>query len=63
MDLGQRLGEIAVALVGDDHGGAGLGNEEIGAGDADVGGKKFLAQDLPRLGDELCGLDQLPVHR
>ena len=61
--LGQRLREVAVALVGDDHGGAGLGDQEIGAGDADVGGEELLAQDLARLGDELRGLDQLPVRR
>ena len=40
--LGQRLGEVAVALVGDDHRGAGLGDQEIGAGDADVGGEELL---------------------
>ena len=40
-------------------GGAGLGDQEIGAGDADIGGEEFLAQDLARLGDQLRGLDQL----
>ena len=33
----QRLRQVAVALVGDDDARAGLGDEEVGAGDADVG--------------------------
>ena len=44
--LRQRLREVAVALVGDDDRGAGLGDQEVGAGDADIGGEEFLAQDL-----------------
>ena len=43
MDLGQDLRKIAVALVGDDDGGPGLGDEEIGAGDADVRGEELIA--------------------
>ena len=42
--LGQDLRQVAVALVGDDDRGAGLGDEEIRAGDADIGGKESLAQ-------------------
>ena len=56
--LGQRLGEVAVALVGHDHRRAGLGDQEIGARDADIGGQELLAQDLARLGDQLGRLGQ-----
>ncbi len=49
MDLRQNLRQIAVALVGDDDAGAGLGDQEIGAGDADIGGEEFRPQDLARL--------------
>ena len=43
--LRQDLRQVAVALVGDDDRGAGLGDQEVGAGDADVGGEEVLAQD------------------
>ncbi len=45
MRLGQDLRQVAVALVGDDDRGAGLGDEKIRARDADIGGKKALAQN------------------
>ena len=50
--LGRVLREVAVALVGDDHRGAGLGDQEVRPGDADLGGEEFLAQDAcaPRPG-------------
>ena len=56
MHLGQDLREVAVALVGDDDRGPGLGDEEIGAGDADVGGEELFAQDVARLGEHMLGL-------
>src|SRR6185437_7430920 len=52
MRLGERLRQVAIALVGDDHRGAGLGDAEIGAGYADIGGEEFLAQHGARLGDQ-----------
>ena len=52
MRLGQQLREVAVAFVGDDDRGAGLGDQEMGAGDADIGGEEAVAQDVARLGDE-----------
>ena len=48
MDLRQALREIAIAFVGDDDRSARLGDEKIGAGDADVGGEEFFAQDFAR---------------
>ncbi len=50
---GKRLGEVAVALIGDDYRSAGLGDEEIGAGDADIGGDEFLAQHRARFCDQI----------
>src|SRR5262245_66351925 len=44
MGPGQRLSEVAVALIGDDHRRAGLGNKKVRAGDADIGGEKLFAQ-------------------
>ena len=43
MDARQGLRQIAVALVGDDDAGAGLGDQKIGAGDPDIGGEEFAA--------------------
>ena len=54
--LRQRLGEVAVALVGDDDRGARLGDEEIGPRDADVGLEELLAQHGARLAHELSRL-------
>ncbi len=53
MDARQRLGEVAVALVGEDHRAPRLGDQEIGAGDADIGGEECRAQDGARLGHEV----------
>ena len=38
----QRLGQVAVALVGDDDAAAGLRDQEVGPGDADIGGEELL---------------------
>ena len=62
MDLGQRLRQVAVALVGHDHGRAGFGDQEVGAGDADIGGQELLAQHLARLVDQGARLLQRPVR-
>ena len=60
-DLGQGLGEIAIAFIGDDHRGAGLGDEEIRAGDADIGGEEFLAQHAARLRQQAGRLVEIAV--
>ena len=44
----EGLGEVAIALVGDDHAGAGLGDEEVAAGDADIRLEELLAQHRAR---------------
>ncbi len=54
--------QIAVALVGDDDAGTGLGNQEIGAGDADIGGKKPGSQQGAGLVAQLSGLGERPVR-
>ena len=59
----QRLREVAVALVGDDNRGAGLGDEEIRAGDADIGGEEPVAQDGARLREQSLRFDQVAVRR
>ncbi len=46
--FGKVCGEIAIAFVGDDDRRAGLGDEKIGAGDADIGGEEFFAQNTAR---------------
>ena len=50
MHARQDLRQVAIALIGDDDRGAGLGDQEVGAGDADIGGKVFLsaARRAPR---------------
>ena len=58
---GKRLRQVAVALVGDDDRGAGLGDEKIRAGDADVGREEAVAQDHARLGEQGLRLDQIAV--
>jgi hypothetical protein len=49
VDAGQGLGQVAIALVGDDHRLPGLGDQHVGAGDPDLGLEVFLAQDAARL--------------
>ena len=53
MHARQGLRQVAIALVGDDDDAAGLGDQEIGAGDADIGGEEFLAQLGARLGQRV----------
>ena len=53
MHARQGRGQVAVALVGDDHRRAGLGDQQIGAGDADIGGEEFFPQQRPRLGHQI----------
>ncbi len=60
---GKRRGQVAVALIGDDHRRARLGDQQIGAGDADIGGKEFLAQQRARLGHEILRLVEPPLAR
>ncbi len=64
MDARQGLGQIAVALVGDNDARAGFGDEEVGARDPDIGGQelrpqqcaRFVAQ-CPRLGEDPLGIE------
>ena len=62
MDARQGLGQIAVALIGDDHGGAGFGDQEIGPGDAHVGGQEAVTQDIARLVLQPARLVDHPVR-
>jgi hypothetical protein len=59
--LGQDLGEVAVALVGDDDRGAGLGHQEVRAGDAHIRRQEALAQDGARLGEKLDRLGEVAL--
>ena len=61
MRLRQDLREIAVALVGDDDRGAGLGHQEVRAGDAHIGREKTLAQHGARFGQQLHGLREIAL--
>ena len=63
MHARQRLRQVGVALVGDDDGRAGLGDQEVGAGDADVGGEEFRAQDAARFRDERRWARRIAVGR
>ena len=60
---GKRLGEVAIALVGDDDAAAGLGDQEVGAGDADIGGEEFLAQPGACLGQDVAAFAEYAVGR
>ena len=42
------LGQIAIALIGDNDGGTGLSDQKIGAGDPDISVDDFLPQHLAR---------------
>ena len=48
----QRQRQVGVALVRHDDGRAGLGDEQVGSRDADVGGQEFRAQDAAGFRDE-----------
>ena len=54
--LGQRVGEIGIAFVGDQHRRTRLGHQEVGTGQADVGIEEFLAQHMARLGHQVVAL-------
>ena len=56
----QRLRQVAVTLVGDDDRRAGLGDEKVAAGDADLGAEVALPQPLARLVDDLADFGQAP---
>ena len=57
----QRLREIAVALVGDDDRRAGFRDQEIRAGDADIGRKKLFAQHGAGLGEQAFGRGEIAI--
>ena len=59
MRLGQNLREVAVAFVRDDDRGAGFGDQEVRARDADVGGQKPLTQHGARFGQQLHGFGEV----
>ena len=59
----QGLRQVAIALVGDDDRRAGLGHQEIRAGDADIGREEAVAQDHARLGEQRLVLLQIAVGR
>ena len=61
--FGQDLGQIAVAFVGDDDRRSGFGDEEVRAGNADVGGEKLRPQHLARFGEQLLGLGETAIGR
>ena len=63
VDLGERLGEISIALIGDDDRCAGLGDQEIRTRDADLSFEIRAAQDLARLLDERRDLAEIAIAR
>ncbi len=63
MHARQSLREIAVALVGDDDAAARLGDQEVGAGDADIGGEEFFPQLGARLGQDVAAFVEHAVRR
>jgi hypothetical protein len=63
MHFGQGRGEIAITLIGDDDGAAGLGDEEVGAGDADIGSEKLRPQRRPRFGEQRGRLIEIAILR
>ena len=50
MNARQQLREVAVALVGDDDRGSGLGDEKVRTRNADIGGQESLPQNVARFG-------------
>src|SRR5262245_28877949 len=63
MRLRQDLGEVAIALIGDDDRGAGFRHQEIRPGDAEIGANEFLPQHQPRLVNELGRLVEIALAR
>ena len=63
MHAGEVLRQVAVALVRDDDRGAGLGDQEVGARDADIGGDELLPEHLARLVDQRGRLGDVALRR
>ncbi len=63
MHARQRLRQVAVAFVGHDHAAAGFGDQEVGAGDAHVGGQEPLPQLGARFRQDVAPLREHPVRR
>ena len=63
MGARQGLGQVAVALVGDDDRRPGLGDQEIRAGDPDVGGEEFGPEHGARLAEQLLRLAEVAPGR
>ena len=63
MDARQGLGQVAVALVGDDHRTAGFRDQEVGAGDPDIGGQELLPQLGARFGQDVAAFVEHAVDR
>ena len=61
MHLRQRLREVPVALVGDDHRLAGLGDQHVGAGDPDLGLEILAPQLAARLQQQLVEALEVPA--
>ena len=59
MHPGQNLRQVAIALIGDNDGSAGFSNEKIRAGNANVRGKKFIAQNGACFGEKLHRLAEV----
>ena len=53
MRVRQHLREVAIAFVGHDDRRSCLGDEQIGAGNADIGADEFVAQHRTSLGDQV----------
>ena len=59
----QELRQVAIALIRDDHGAARLGDKEVRARDADIGGEKLLPQNGARFVDEVRNLGKIALRR
>ena len=63
MGFREALGEVAIAFIGHDNRTACLCDEQIGAGDADVGREKAAAQLAARFGEKLSRVREVAVFR
>ena len=63
MHAGEGLRQVAVALIGDDDTAAGLGNQEVGTGDADIGCEEALAQLRACLGEDVAAFGEDAIRR
>ena len=61
MHARQGLREVAVALIGDDDRGAGLGHQKVRTRDADIGREEAIAQDHARFGEQCLVLFEIAV--